>query len=323
MGAKEASRWGTSRCAGQNGTATTRIPCRIPGAVKVKLWRNLPIASPAAPTCTRPTGAPPTLVITAYDGFTLRDQVSYNRQYNEANGEDNCDGKSQNCCWNCGVEGETSDPQGLALFARQQRNFLVTLFLSQGVPMLGVGEEIGSSQRGNNNAYSKTTGSPGSTGIRPTRTAPSWSFPAAAASASTAQVVPRPLDSGGSQYYLAQPRWRRNKGAGGLCQGQRHFLERGRDRYPWPTGRRDFGREFCAPVQRPYELLEFVLPPGLHQREGMTGIDSCRACFVKVGSHYQEADPSPGCSRVEAPPQLSGQGRRRYNNFSNNFAEVL
>jgi glycogen operon protein len=91
--------------------------------------------------------------ITAHDGFTLRDLVSYNAKHNEANGEGNRDGHDHNLSWNCGVEGPTNDPAVLALRARQQRNFLATLLLSQGVPMLHAGDEIGHTQQGNNNAY--------------------------------------------------------------------------------------------------------------------------------------------------------------------------
>jgi isoamylase len=91
--------------------------------------------------------------VTCHDGFTLRDLVSYNEKHNEANGEDNRDGESDNRSWNCGVEGETDDPEVNALRKRQARNLLATLFLSQGVPMLLAGDEIGRTQRGNNNAY--------------------------------------------------------------------------------------------------------------------------------------------------------------------------
>jgi len=91
--------------------------------------------------------------VTAHDGFTLRDLVSYNQKHNEANGEGNADGESHNRSWNCGVEGDTDDPVVLKLRAQQQRNLLATLFLSQGVPMLSMGDELGRTQRGNNNAY--------------------------------------------------------------------------------------------------------------------------------------------------------------------------
>ena len=91
--------------------------------------------------------------VTAHDGFTLRDLVSYDRKHNEANGEDNHDGTDDNRSWNCGVEGETDDARIRALRARQMRNLLVTMFVSQGCPMLLGGDEIGRTQRGNNNAY--------------------------------------------------------------------------------------------------------------------------------------------------------------------------
>ncbi|MCW6038564.1 glycogen debranching protein GlgX [Spirulina subsalsa FACHB-351] len=91
--------------------------------------------------------------ITAHDGFTLNDLVSYNDRHNEDNGEDNEDGHKDNRSWNCGEEGETDDPEILTLRHRQRRNFLVTLMLSQGVPMLLGGDEMGRTQQGNNNAY--------------------------------------------------------------------------------------------------------------------------------------------------------------------------
>jgi isoamylase len=91
--------------------------------------------------------------VTAHDGFTLTDLVSYNTKHNEANGEDNRDGTDDNRSWNCGVEGPTDDPDVLARRTRQRRNMLATLFLSQGVPMLLHGDELGRTQRGNNNAY--------------------------------------------------------------------------------------------------------------------------------------------------------------------------
>jgi glycogen operon protein len=91
--------------------------------------------------------------VTAHDGFTLRDLVSYERKHNEANGEDNRDGTDDNRSWNCGVEGETGDEDVLALRRRQLRNLLTTLLLSTGVPMLVAGDEMGRTQGGNNNAY--------------------------------------------------------------------------------------------------------------------------------------------------------------------------
>jgi len=91
--------------------------------------------------------------VTAHDGFTLHDLVSYNEKHNEANKDDNRDGENHNLSWNCGVEGSTDDPAILALRERQKRNFLATLLLSQGVPMISGGDEIGRTQLGNNNSY--------------------------------------------------------------------------------------------------------------------------------------------------------------------------
>jgi isoamylase len=91
--------------------------------------------------------------VTAHDGFTLHDLVTYSHKHNEANGEHNRDGADDNQAWNCGVEGETQDANITALRERQKRNLLATLFLSQGVPMLVAGDEMGRTQKGNNNAY--------------------------------------------------------------------------------------------------------------------------------------------------------------------------
>jgi glycogen operon protein len=93
--------------------------------------------------------------VTCHDGFTLQDLVSYNDKHNEANGEGNRDGYNDNNSWNCGVEGSTRDPGILALRERQKRNLLATLLLSQGVPMLAAGDELGHSAQGNNNCYSQ------------------------------------------------------------------------------------------------------------------------------------------------------------------------
>jgi glycogen operon protein len=91
--------------------------------------------------------------VTSHDGFTLADLVSYNRKHNETNGEANSDGSDHNDSWNCGEEGETSSPGVLALRRRQIKNFAALLLVSQGVPMLLGGDELGRTQRGNNNAY--------------------------------------------------------------------------------------------------------------------------------------------------------------------------
>ena len=91
--------------------------------------------------------------VTAHDGFTMRDLVSYHHKHNEANGEDNRDGTDDNRSWNCGVEGPTDDPEVNALRARQIKNFLAILMISQGVPMILSGDEVRRTQYGNNNSY--------------------------------------------------------------------------------------------------------------------------------------------------------------------------
>ena len=99
--------------------------------------------------------------VTAHDGFTLRDLVSYDSKHNEANGEDNRDGTDDNRSWNCGAEGPTEDPEIKALRARQQRNFLATLLLSQGVPMLLAGDELARPRVATTTPGARTTRSPG------------------------------------------------------------------------------------------------------------------------------------------------------------------
>jgi len=96
--------------------------------------------------------------VTSHDGFTLADLVSYNAKHNEANGEGNRDGTDENLSWNCGVEGPTTDAAVLELREKQMKNFVATLLLSQGVPMLCAGDEVGRTQQGNNNAYCQDNG---------------------------------------------------------------------------------------------------------------------------------------------------------------------
>lgn len=91
--------------------------------------------------------------VTAHDGYSMRDLVTYEKKYNLANGEENRDGENHNRSWNCGVEGETDDPEVNAIRARQQKNMLATLLFSQGVPMILMGDEVSKTQRGNNNTY--------------------------------------------------------------------------------------------------------------------------------------------------------------------------
>jgi len=127
---RAATRWETSPLFGRNGTGSS------------DLYQN---------DTRRPFAS--VNFVTAHDGFTLRDLVSFNEKHNEANGEQNADGESHNRSLNCGVEGESEDPEVIKCRARQQRNVLTTLFTAQGVPMLLGGDELGRTQKGNNNAY--------------------------------------------------------------------------------------------------------------------------------------------------------------------------
>ena len=106
--------------------------------------------------------------VTCHDGFTLRDLVSYNEKHNQANGEGNRDGENNNKSWNCGVEGPTEDPEINALRALQQRNFLATTLLAQGVPMICHGDELGRTRAVTTTATATTTRSPGCIGTKPT-----------------------------------------------------------------------------------------------------------------------------------------------------------
>ena len=136
--------------AGRSGTAST--------ATVRDFWRGLGASARWRRGSRRRLYAPAAAVrrsinfVTAHDGFTLRDLVAYNEKHNEANGEEATGRQRRQPNWNCGVEGPTDDPAIRALRARQQRNFLATLLLSQGVPMLLGGDEIGRTQHGNNNA---------------------------------------------------------------------------------------------------------------------------------------------------------------------------
>ena len=153
--ARAATRSATSPCCGRSGTGSTATRCATSGAAQAdggEFARRLTGSSDLYQDDGRRPFASVNF-ITAHDGFTLRDLVSYNEKHNEANQEDNRDGTDDNRSWNCGVEGETDDPEVNALRERQQRNFLATLLLSQGAPMLLGGDEIARTQGGNNNGW--------------------------------------------------------------------------------------------------------------------------------------------------------------------------
>ena len=141
---------------GGSGTGNTATPCGTSGAATAVCSATSRIGLPGPRTCSPSGGRRPTAsvnLITVHDGFTLTDLVSYDVKHNEANGEDNRDGTDDNRSWNSGTEGPTTDPDILALRARQRRAMLTTLLLSFGVPLLLGGDELGRTQQGNNNAY--------------------------------------------------------------------------------------------------------------------------------------------------------------------------
>ena len=146
----------TSRPAGPSGTTSIATRCAPIGKARAATSASLASRLSGSSDIFQRGGRGPTASInfvTAHDGFTLEDLVSYNEKHNEANLEQNRDGSDNHRSWNCGVEGPSDDPPVRALRQRQKRNFLATLFFSQGVPMLVAGDELGRSQRGNNNAY--------------------------------------------------------------------------------------------------------------------------------------------------------------------------
>ena len=148
---------GFRRC-GPSGTGASATPCATGGAATIGLLPDFATRlCGSADIYDRPDeGRRPSAsvnFVTVHDGFTLNDLVSYDRKHNEANTENNRDGTDDNRSWNCGAEGPTGDADVNVLRARQKRAFLVTLLLSAGVPLLLGGDELGRTQRGNNNAY--------------------------------------------------------------------------------------------------------------------------------------------------------------------------
>ena len=141
---------------GWSGTASIATACATTGAAPDQALGEFAYRFTGSSDLYEMTGRKPYAsvnFVTAHDGFTLNDLVSYNEKHNEANGEGNRDGENHNRSWNCGAEGPTEDAEINKLRDRQKRNFLATLFLSQGIPMLLGGDEIGRSQQGNNNGY--------------------------------------------------------------------------------------------------------------------------------------------------------------------------
>jgi len=236
--------------------------------------------------------------ITAHDGFTLNDLVSYNDKHNEANGEDNRDGESHNRSWNCGVEGETDDPKVLRLRNRQRRNFLVTLMLSQGVPMLVSGDELGRTQKGNNNLYCQDNEISWLDWDLQEENANLLDF--------TRQLIyfrrrhpvfRRRMWFQGRAIYgsdvldlgwfnpdgveVTEEQWQEGyaKAIAVFLNGE-EIVARG------PYGERVMDDSFLVLFNAHYETIEFVLPERLKEREWSVVIDTKKARFVEAGKRY-------------------------------------
>lgn len=231
--------------------------------------------------------------VTCHDGFTLNDLVSYNEKHNEANGEENRDGDSHNRSWNCGEEGETDDPDILQLRERQKRNFLVTLMLSQGMPMILGGDEMGRSQGGNNNAYCQDSEISWF----------NWALPDANASLLdfTRELIAfrrqhpvfhrRKWFQGraihGSEVHdilwfnpdggeMTEEQWH-----DGLAKAIAIFLNGEEIAASGPRGERIIDSSFLILFNAYYEALEFSLPQGLEQWNWLALIDTSHPRFIK------------------------------------------
>ncbi|HEY9629670.1 MAG TPA: glycogen debranching protein GlgX [Coleofasciculaceae cyanobacterium] len=241
--------------------------------------------------------------ITAHDGFTLRDLVSYTEKLNEANGEGNRDGESHNRSWNCGIEGETDDLEVLTLRLRQQRNFLVTLMLSQGVPMLVGGDEMGRSQQGNNNAYCQdneiswvnwqlqeenkalldfTRQLIGFRRQHPVFRRRKW-FQGRAIHGSGVNDIAWYNPDGSA---MREEQW--NKG---FAKAIAIFLNGEEIPTPSERGERIIDNSFLLFYNAHYETMDFVLPEGLRTAEWEVLIDTRESYFVQYGKRYSQDKP--------------------------------
>jgi isoamylase len=239
--------------------------------------------------------------ITAHDGFTLNDLVSYHEKHNEANSEENRDGESHNRSYNCGAEGATDDPVILKLRQQQRRNFLVTLMLSQGVPMVLSGDEMGRSQNGNNNPYCQDNeiswidwnlqSDPLLEFTRklidfrrqhPTFRRRKW-FQGLAIHGSEAQDITWFNDDGGE---MTEEQWR-----DGRVKAIAIFLNGEAIATLGARGERIVDDSFLILLNAHAEPMKFMLPKMLQQWQWMTLIDTTKAQFLEQGEIYQENMP--------------------------------
>jgi isoamylase len=247
--------------------------------------------------------------ITAHDGFTLNDLVSYNDKHNEANGEDNRDGESHNRSWNCGVEGETDDPNVLQLREQQRRNLLATLILSQGIPMLLGGDELGRTQKGNNNAYCQDNEISWFDWDLETANNDLLNF--------TRELIyfrrqhpvfrrrkwfqGRPIHGKG----ISDIEWFNPDGSE-MTQEQWEvdyskaiavFLDGNQIPSPGPRGERVSDDSFLLFFNAHYETIEFCLPNGMKNRDWLVVIDTKEPRFIQEEKHYTGKQTVPVVAR--------------------------
>jgi isoamylase len=239
--------------------------------------------------------------VVAHDGFTLRDLVSYNEKHNEENGEDSRDGESHNRSWNCGAEGETNDADILQLRRQQQRNFLVTLMLSQGVPMVLAGDEIGRSQGGNNNPYCQDNEISWINWRQPDEELLEFSqklinfrlqhpifrrrkwFQGRAIHGSEVRDIVWYNPDGAE---MTEKQWN-----DGLAKAIAIFLNGEEIPITGAKGERIVDNNFLVLFNAHDKAIEFVLPKMLRQWEWVTLIDTTKPQFVEQGIRYRENQP--------------------------------
>ena len=241
--------------------------------------------------------------ITAHDGFTLNDLVSYNEKHNEANGEESRDGESHNRSWNCGAEGETDDPAVLDLRKKQRRNFLTSLMLSQGVPMLLMGDEMGRTQKGNNNPYCQdneiswldwdlqeenealldfTRQLIDFRRRHPVFRRRKWFLGRAIRGSSVRDIGWYNPDGG----EMTQEQWN-----SGFAKAIAIYLNGEEIASPGPRGERIIDENFLLFFNAHYEKLEFTIPKWLQEWEWLTIVDTTKQRFVRRGKRYIDDKP--------------------------------
>ena len=241
--------------------------------------------------------------ITAHDGFTLNDLVSYNEKHNAANGEENRDGESHNRAWNCGAEGKTDNPAVLNLRKKQRRNFLTSLMLSQGVPMLLMGDEMGRTQRGNNNPYCQdneiswldwdlqeenealldfTRQLIDFRRRHPVFRRRKWFLGRAIRGSSVRDIGWYNPDGG----EMTQEQWN-----SGFAKAIAIYLNGEEIASPGPRGERIIDECFLLFFNAHYEMLEFTIPKWLQEWEWLTIVDTTKQLFVRRGKRYIDDKP--------------------------------